>query len=110
MSFPEHSNEDELIATRSGKTINKPFKLFSISHTFLNTGRLSNIYRSSHPEVFCKKDVLKNFTILTEKHESLFNKAAGLQACSCIKKETPAPMFSCEYCEIFKNTYFEEDL
>ena len=23
-------------------------------------------------------------------------------------QETPTQMFSCEYCEIFKNTYFEE--
>ena len=25
-------------------------------------------------------------------------------------KETPAQVFSCEYCKIFKNTYFEEHL
>ena len=31
--------------------------------------------------------------------ESLFNKVAGLQA---------QQVFSCEYCEIFKDTYFEE--
>ena len=31
--------------------------------------------------------------------ESLFNKAAGL-------KETPTQVFSCEICEIFKNTFF----
>ena len=36
--------------------------------------------------------------------------ASGLQACNFIKKETPVPVFSCEYCEIFKNTYFEEHL
>ena len=24
--------------------------------------------------------------------------------------ETPTQVFSCEYCEIFKNTYFEEHL
>ena len=28
------------------------------------------------------------------------------KACNFIKKETPAQMFSCEFCEIFKNTYF----
>ena len=27
-------------------------------------------------------------------------------ACNFIKKETPAQVFSCEFCEIFKNTYF----
>ena len=26
------------------------------------------------------------------------------------EKETPTQVFSCEYCEIFKNTYFEEYL
>ena len=25
-------------------------------------------------------------------------------------KKTPTQVFSCEYCEIFKNTYFEEHL
>ena len=33
--------------------------------------------------------------------ESLFNKVAGLKAFQ---------MISCEYCKIFKNTYFEEHL
>ena len=34
----------------------------------------------------------------------------GLKACSFIKKETPAQVFSCEYSGIFKNIYFEEHL
>ena len=29
-----------------------------------------------------------------------------VQACNFIKKETLAQMFSCEFCEIFKNTFF----
>ena len=40
------------------------------------------IYRSSRPEVFCKKGVLRNFAKITEKHlcQSLFfNKVAGLR-------------------------------
>ena len=44
-----------------------------------------NLVRSSRPEVFCNKAVLKNFTKL--------------------KKETLAQVFSFEFCEIFKNTY-----
>ena len=32
------------------------------------------------------------------------------QACNFIKKETPTQMFSCEFCEIFKNTFFIEHL
>ena len=41
--------------------------------------------------------------------ESLFNKVAGLKACSFIKK-TPTQVFSCEYCEIFKKPFFIEHL
>ena len=39
-------------------------------------------YRSSRPEVFCKKGVLRNFTKFTEKHRSqslFFNKVAELK-------------------------------
>ena len=41
--------------------------------------------------------------------ESLFNKAAGLQGYNFIKKGFKQ-IFSCGYCEIFKNTYFEKHL
>ena len=33
-----------------------------------------------------------------------------LLACNFIKKETPTQVFFCEYCEVFKSTYFEEHL
>ena len=45
--------------------------------------------------------------------QSLFsNKVAGLwlMACNFIKKETLALVFSCEFCEISKNTFFKERL
>ena len=32
------------------------------------------------------------------------------QACNFNKKETLAQVLSCEFCEFFKNTYFEEHL
>ena len=38
-----------------------------------------------------------------------FSKVAG-EACNFIKKETLAQVFSCEFCEISKNTYFTEHL
>ena len=41
--------------------------------------------------------------------EYLFNKVAGLGQ-QLYRKETPTQVFSCEICEVFKNTYFEEDL
>ena len=68
------------------------------------------IYRSSRPNMCCKKGVLRNFIKFTGKHlcQSLFfNKLAGLrpQACKFIKKETLAQVFSCEFYEISKNTF-----
>ena len=60
--------------------------------------------RSSRPEVFCKKGVLRNFAKFTGKH---LWPATGLQqACNFIKKDTLAQVFSCEFCEISKNTFF----
>ena len=59
------------------------------------------MFRSSRPEVFCKKGV-------TEKHlfQSLFlNKVAG-QAWNFVKKETLAQVFSYEFCEISQNVFF----
>ena len=56
--------------------------------------------RSSRPEVFYKKRVLRNFAKFTEKYlcQSLFfDKVAGLAL-------TLAQVFSCEFSEISKNT------
>ena len=71
--------------------------LFSILNTW------HQIYpenQSSHPEVFCKKGVLRNFAKFTGKHlcQSLFFK-------NFFKKETLAQVFSCEFCKISKNTF-----
>ena len=49
---------------------------------------LSKVNRSSRPEAFCKNSVLR------------------FQACNFIKKEALAQVFSYEFCEIFKNTFF----
>ena len=61
--------------------------------------------RSSRPEVFCEKDVFKKFAKFTGKYlcQNLF--FITLQA-SVLKKETLAQVFSCEFCEIFKNIIF----
>ena len=64
--------------------------------------------RSSRPEVFSKKGVLRNFAKFTWKllcQSLFFNKVAG-PACNFIKKETLAQVFSCEFYEISKNTFF----
>ena len=52
-------------------------------------GYLYGPFRSSRPEVFCKKGVHKNFTKFTEKHlcQSLFfNNVAGLWPATLLKK------------------------
>ena len=63
---------------------------------------LVNLSRSSRPEVFCKKDALRNFTRFTGKHLCqglFFNKVAYPRL---------AQVFFCEFCEISKskNTFF----
>ena len=66
--------------------------------------------RSSRPEVFCKKAVLRNITKFAGKHlfQSLFfNKVASLSPETLLKK-TLAQVFSCEFCKISKNNFFTE--
>ena len=92
------------------------------------------VLRWSLPEVFCKKGVLRNFVkfIGTLVPESLFKiklqalghrpqtQVLGLRpqprpkasvwhtkasACNFVKKETLAQVFSCELCEISKDTF-----
>ena len=56
-----------------------------------------------------RKEVLKNFAKFTGKHlcQSLFfDKVYRPETYNVIKKETLAQVFSFEFCEIFKNTFF----
>ena len=74
--------------------------------------RTDTIVRSSQQRCSVRKGVLRNFTKFTGKHlcqSFFFNKVAGA-TCNFIKKETLPPVFSCEYCEIPKNTFFTEYL
>ena len=66
--------------------------IFGLPNNYLDT------FKSSRPEVFCRKSVLKNFAKLTGKHlgQSLFfNEVAGLGR----------QVFSYEFCEISKNIF-----
>ena len=58
------------------------------------------------------KKVFLNVTKFTGKHmcHSLFFNTVAGGACNFIKKETLAQVFLCEFCEIFKNTFFTEHL
>ena len=54
-----------------------------------------------------QKGVLRNFAKFTQKHlcQSLFfNKVAGLRPATLLKKRPGTDVFTCEFCEISKNT------
>ena len=57
--------------------------------------------RSSRPDVFCKKGFLRNFAKFIGKH---------LCRPGTLFKKRLTRVFSCEFCEISKNTFFTEHL
>ena len=65
-----------------------------------------SIYRSSRPEVFCKKSVLRNITKFTGKHRFSDIFKGYRNAFNFIKKESLPQVFSCKFCEISKNAFF----
>ena len=89
----------------------QPFWLGGLSmksRTSLDFNGLSSIVKSSRSQMFYKIGVVKSFAKFTEKNTRwsfFFNKVAGLTLVTLIKK-TPIQVFSCEFCEIFKNTFF----
>ena len=64
--------------------------------------------RSSHQRYSIKKALLKSFAMSPGKHLCWSPFLIMLQL--EMQVESPTQVFSCEYCEIFKNTYFEEHL
>ena len=71
-------------------------KLVQSQHTY---------YRSICSEVIYKKVFLK---ISQNLQENTYVGLYFLIKLQVIKKETPAQVFSCEFCEIFKNTQFTQ--
>ena len=82
----------------------KTYDLFSTSQ--------HDITRSSHPEIFFRKGVLINFAKFTGKHlrQSLFFNQVDLRFATLLKKKTLIQVFSCNFYEISKNTFFTEHL
>ena len=66
------------------------------------------VYRCSRSDVFCKKGILRNFGKLTGKHlrQRLFLIKWQVYDPQFIKKETLAQVFSSEFSEISKKTFF----
>ena len=97
-----------------------------------NFSKLTLKHKNQSSGGVLSKDVLKNFAKFTEKHlwQGLFLKKlqagnlklseAASRRCSVKKgvlkkfgnftRQTPTQVFSNEFCELFKNTYFVEDL
>ena len=70
-------------------------------------GTTPTSFRSSRPEVFFKKGVLRNFAELTRKHlyRGSFLIKLLPSACNFIKTESLTQVFSCEFCEIYNKTF-----
>ena len=66
-----------------------------------------HIASSSHSQMLFKIGVLKDFAVFTGKHMCLSLFLIKLQAFgpATILNETPKQVFSCEYCEIVKNSF-----
>ena len=65
-------------------------------------------FRSSRSEVFCKKDVLKNFAKLTGKHlcQSLFfNNVVGLRSATLLKKRLSHRRFPVNFAKFLRATF-----
>ena len=63
--------------------------------------------------MFPKIDVVNNVAKFTGKHLSwsfFFSKDAALKTETLLRKKTPAPVFFCEFSEIFKNTFYRTPL
>ena len=69
--------------------------------------------RSSHPEVLCKKGVLRNFAKFTGKHlcQGLFlNKVADLRPATLLKKRLWHRRFTVNFAKFLKTPFFIEHL
>ena len=70
--------------------------------------RILGVDRSSRLEVFCKNGVLKNFAKFTGKNlygSLFFDKVVACKSAT-LTKEDPINLFSCEFCEVFKEHLF----
>ena len=67
-------------------------------------------FRSSRSQMFFKIGGLKNFTTSSGKYLCWSLLLIKLQASAPLLKKTQTQMFSCEYCQIFKNRFFIKHL
>ena len=74
---------------------------------------LGMLYRSSRPDVFCKKDVLRNFGKFTGKHllcQSLYYNKVADQSCNFIKYRLWHRCFPVNFIKFLRTHFFREQL
>ena len=89
------------------------FELLRQYSTSFRLFPIPNLYRSSRPQVFCKKGILKNFTKFTGKHlwQSLFfDKVAGLRTATLFKERLWHKCFPVNFVKFLRTSIFIEHL
>ena len=84
---------------------------------FFSVNQLENndtlIVKSSRPEVFCKKGVLRSFTKFTVKHlcqSPFFKKVAGLGPATLLKKRLWYRCFTMNFAKFLRTPFLTEHL
>ena len=71
------------------------------------------LYRSTHPEVFCKKAVDRNFAKFTGKYlcqSFFFNKVASLRPATLLKKSLWHKCFPVNFAKFLRTSFVTEHL
>ena len=95
-----------------GRDLVRPILDHAQPKTFISLYRYSD-FRSSRPEVFYKKGVLRNFIKFTGKHlcQSLFfNKGAGLRPATLLKKRLWHRCFPVNFEKLLRTPFLTEHL
>ena len=88
----------------------KPASLFHTSYLIGYSRKIlkTSTHRSSHPEIFCKKGVLKNFAKFTGKHLCqclVFNTVAGLRPATSLKKRLWHTYFPVNFAKFLRTPF-----
>ena len=108
-----------LVAAPVSHTVNRKkmyiaFGKTDLSIAFIQASLLSFLlFRSSRPEVFCKKGVLRNFTKFIGKHlcqRLFFNKVASLRPATSLKKSLWHRCFTVNFVKFLRTPFLTEPL
>ena len=99
-------------SVKSSFSKNKVVLKSCMYHKRLNVSNVSIPEEATHQRCSLQKAVLKNFRLSIGKplHWTLFLIELQVWRPAIVLKETLTKVFACEYCENFKNTFFQEYL